>query len=284
MLPQSKISGTNIAWARAKWAELEDGTYGYIFPEEDAYQVRISPEAMEDLGISEDDLYDCIAQVESEFGAPADYRLAFGLFPNQGYSHLGITVRSRRNDRVVCVFTPTSIEDKSYDGYFEWYYDQYSGGFENMTDYLVRFDKAMDNRASKMIMSPIMPTYSEAAEKTAWVMEAGEREGFLRQVWNYHKTPSRGFKIRIEQELLPKWHKICEEYAEKADADDYRSKMRTLTASDLKQVFMDLAASLKQLDDARLEGPDVMQMQKELQCKFDWIKDELYNRARQGEV
>src|SRR5690349_10734818 len=111
MLPQNKISGMNIAWGRGKWAELDDGTFGYVFPEDDAFQIRISPEALENFGVTEDDLYDCIAQIEAEYGAPKDHRLALGLLPNQGYSHLGLTVRSRKNERVVCVFTPTSIED-----------------------------------------------------------------------------------------------------------------------------------------------------------------------------
>lgn len=285
MLPQNKINGMNIAWGRGKWSELEDGSYGYIFPEDDAFKIRLNPQTMEEMGVSEDDLFDCIAQIEAEFDAPKDHRLSFGLVPNQGYSHLGITVRSNLNDRVICVFTPTSIEDDSYDGYFEWYYDQRSG-FDSLTGFLSNFDKATDGQHSNALLSPIMPAYGEAVEKTKYMSEEDQRETFLRCIWSYHKTSSIGHRRQLERDLLPKWKKICEEYDEKSIYHDYRNDLRHLSIENLKSVLRSLGQKMKAHHEHPVMNDDPYNYMdnvdlKVLRDKFELVKNELYKRSRQ---
>jgi len=212
MIPQfkqNKIEGMSIAWARGKWAEIDPGVWGYIFPEDDAFAIRKNPQELEDWGISHDDLYDCIALIEEMFGAPKDHRLSFGLLPNQGYSNIGTTVTSRTNPSITCTFTPTSLEDNSYDGYFNWYYHE-NGGIQGIKSFMTRFDMATKTQTTNILASPTMPTYGEACERTEGILDEAERERFVTQVWNYHKTAPRGYKLRIEAEILPLWKKVLE--------------------------------------------------------------------------
>jgi len=206
-LVQNKISGLSVAWARGKWEELDDGNMGYIFPESDGFEIRLNPHEMLKLGIDEEALYDCIAQVEELYGSPRDHRLSFGLLPDSGYSNIGTTVRSRLNDDLICVFTPTSQEDRSYDGYFEWYYQE-PMGVDDLPTYMARFDLATDSQTSNMIDSPVMPSYGEACERSEGVLDEVTRERFVREVFNFHKTQSRGYRNRIEEEWLPVWKRV----------------------------------------------------------------------------
>lgn len=236
-MKQNKIEGMSIAWARGKWAEIEAGVWGYIFPEDDAFAIRKTPQELEAWGVSHDDLYDCIALIEEMFGAPRDHRLSFGLLPNQGYSNIGTTVKSRTNPSITCTFTPTSLEDNSYDGYFNWYYHE-NGGIEGIKSFMTRFDMATDTRTTNILASPTMPTYGEACDRTAGILSEAERERFVNQVWNYHKTAPRGYKIRIEAEILPQWKKILEANSLGEFLDDFASDV-------LKKSFSGFLKSLK---------------------------------------
>jgi len=208
-MKQNKIEGMSIAWARGKWAEIEADVWGYIFPEDDAFAIRKTPQELADWGVSHDDLYDCISQIEEKFGSPRDHRLSFGLLPSQGYSNIGTAVTSRTNPNITCTFTPTSLEDNSYDGYFNWYFHD-NAGVGDLPSFMARFDATTGSRTSNILASPTVPTYGEACERTAGVLSEHEREHFITQVWNYHKTAPRGYKLRIEAEILPIWKRILE--------------------------------------------------------------------------
>jgi len=208
VLPQNKIAGLSIAWGRGKWKSLGD-RMGYVFPEHDAYQIRVTQQYMASEGFVEDDLYDCIEQIEAKYGGPDDHRVPFGLFKNSGHTPLGLVVTSRTNPSITCVFTPTSTEDNDYDGYFEWYYSRESAGVDNMQQFLGTFDRATGGRHTNINASPVtLPGYQEACERAEGVLAEAEKQWFIRQIWNYQKTNSKGFKYRIEQELLPMWKKV----------------------------------------------------------------------------
>lgn len=208
---ETEISGLSIAWGRAKWDELEDGSSGYVFDDVDSYQVRVNPQQMADMGVSEEDMFDCIDQIEERLGSPENHRLAMGLFPKSGYSNAGIMVTSRSNGSVSCVFTPTSDAYESTDGYFEWYYKKPSMiGYGGLNDFLQTFDKITGGRESNILSSPVVPGYGEACEMTAGLMEDADRERLLQNVWNYHKNVSKGYKHRLEQEIFAELNKLEE--------------------------------------------------------------------------
>lgn len=205
MLPQNNISGLSIAWGRAKWGEI-DGEEGYVFDEPDSFQITVTPQHLEKCGVSEDDLMDCVDQIEDEMGDPEKYRphigTDMGLFPKSGYSNVGIVIKSRSNDKVTCVFTPTSVVYGEADGYFEWYYDESNmNGYDSLGKFLSDFDKVAGDRTANIMTSPIVPSYMEASELSVGLNDV-ERDRFLTNVWNYHKNVSKGYKQRLEQEIL----------------------------------------------------------------------------------
>ena len=212
MIPQfrqNKISGMSIAWGRGSW----DNEVGcYVFPTDDSYQIRVTDSYLMDYGICEDDMLDCISQIEEEYGAPSVHRTALGLFKNSGYSNLGLTVISRTNPSISCVFTPTSTEEKLTDAYFEWYFNESDPSVIDLPRYMNRFDNMTGNRASNVTMSPVMPSYMEAQEFFNAHREISEsvKENILRGVWQHQTTKDKGFKVRLEREVLPEWTKIKE--------------------------------------------------------------------------
>jgi len=210
MIPQfrqNKISGMSIAWGRGSW---DDEVGCYVFPTDDSYQIRVTDSYLMDNGICDDDMLDCIAQIEEEYGSPAVHRTALGLFKNSGYSNLGLTVISRTNPSISCVFTPTSTEENLTDAYFEWYFNESDPSVIDLPRYMNRFDNMTGNRASNVTMSPVMPSYMEAQEFFHAHREISEsvKENILRGVWQHQTTKDKGFKVRLEREVLPAWTEV----------------------------------------------------------------------------
>lgn len=213
MIPQfrqNKISGLSIAWGRACWDYDVDC---YVFLTDDSYQIRVTDQWMMEAGVTEDDLLDCVSQVEDSLGSPEEFRANFGLFKNSGYSNIGTTVQSRTHPAVHCVFTPTSTEDGMPDAYFEWWYDTSNPAVTDLTDFLSNFNAMTGARTTNVTMSPVMPSYMEAQEffhKNRTEFSPQFRENFLSEVWKYHQTKSVGFKRQFGEEILPKWVAIKE--------------------------------------------------------------------------
>lgn len=213
MIPQfrqNKITGDSIAWGRGCW-DKEVGCY--VFLTDQSYQIRVTDSYLIENGIVEDDLLDCIMQIEETYGSPSEYRTALGLFKNSGYSNLGLTVESRSCPAVTCVFTPTSTEDNIVDAYFEWYYNPSHPSVIDLQRYLNRFSDMTGARTTNVTPSPVMPGYMEAQEFMHLnpKFTAEEKDRFLRGVWQHQTTKDKGFKVRLERELLPEWVKFLEE-------------------------------------------------------------------------
>lgn len=244
MMPQNKINGTSIAWGRGVWTDLGDGQMGYAFLDSDGFKITVTPQWLDERGVSEDDLLDCVEQIEERFGDPDEYRLKMGLLPNQGYSNTGIVVKSRTNPEVICVFTPTSIDPAmnsqegwvaEASGYFEWYLDPQSYVSKNLGAWMVAFDSMSGNRGSEILASPVMPQYGEACEKSLGLMVEHEREHFLNQVWLFHKRKEHGMKQRYLEAAMPIWTKILNEYNEK------QKTKSSVNVEDIQDVNMSVA-------------------------------------------
>lgn len=207
MLPKSNIAGRAIAWGRAKW--MKDGAEeGYVFYDQDGFQYKNTPQWLAQHGITDEVIFDCVDQIEAKLGSPENHRAAMGLFPNSGYSNVGITVKSSLNDKVICVFTPTSMESGEVDAYFEWYYDADIMDMPDLPSFIKSFDTMTGARNTNILTSPVVPSYMEACEIGHKILESSAREQFLVNVWNFHKTPSKGFKVKLEQEILGTLSKI----------------------------------------------------------------------------
>jgi hypothetical protein len=165
----------------------------------------LNPQQIENMKVSEEDLLDCVEQAEKELGGPEDHRLALGLFPDSGYTNIGQTYVSKSNPHIVCVFTPTSMKfattnpiahDKPpVNAYFEWYYSDIP-----LT--------ANASRTTNVTISPVVPGYDEACERTDGIMGLQEREQFLNKVWMYHRTCMPGHKARVKNEILEVWERV----------------------------------------------------------------------------
>jgi hypothetical protein len=208
MIPQfrqNKISGLSIAWARACW-DYDHNCYAFVT--DDAYEIRVTDQWMMEYGVSEEDLLDCVTQVEEALGSPEEYRPSLGLFKNSGYSNIGTTIQSRTHPAVRCVFTPTSTEDGMPDAYFEWWFDLQNPAVTDLRSYLDNFNQASGVRISNVTMSPVMPSYMEAQEffhENHGKFSPHFRESFLSELWKYHQTSNVGFKRKLSEEILPKW-------------------------------------------------------------------------------
>lgn len=225
LLPQNKIAGTQIAWGRGTWGEIEDGRSGYLFDKDDAFQYVVPQQWLAGNSVSEDDLTDCLTQIEKEVGEPEEFRRGLGLIPGGGFTHPGIVVRSRTNDEVVCVFTPTSFQpdflNGKVDGYFEWFLDKKGADTADLSTWMKQFDAMSGNRLDNITASPVVPVYGEAVEVTAKsdVLSEAERDWFLRKVWQYQKGGCpKGTKSRLAEEILVTWKRVLGE-SEVVEAD-----------------------------------------------------------------
>ena len=222
MFPPSKIAGTRIAYARATWVQEEGSDKGhYSFFGEDSFNWTLNPGQLQEMGVDEQDLMDCVEQAEKQFGAPEDYRPALGLLPKAGIMNIGATFVSSSNKGVSCVFTPpsmdhpttldTAVDFVAPDAYFEWYYLPET---EEVTvdDFLKDFDRLTGARTTETAeKSPIVnvPSYEEASVRTANLMGESERDAFLQKVWNYHHVPATfHLKESIRPLLEETWTRV----------------------------------------------------------------------------
>ena len=289
MIPQfrqNKISGMSIAWGRGSW----DNEVGcYVFPTDDSYQIRVTDSYLMDNGICEDDMLDCISQIEEEYGAPSVHRTALGLFKNSGYSNLGLTVISRTNPSISCVFTPTSTEEKLTDAYFEWYFNESDPSVIDLPRYMNRFDNMTGNRASNVTMSPVMPSYMEAQEFFNAHREISEsvKENILRGVWQHQTTKDKGFKVRLEREVLPEWTKI-KESSMRITGNEMREGLQFVEgiANTMKLSEGMIRITLHWYDDITKEGVFKDKHGKSISANFEWDKKshELAKKGKTGET
>lgn len=202
LMSQNKIQGMEIATGKAKWGDLGDGSMGYVFDGQEDFHVRVNPQTLMELGVSEEDMMDCVDQIEQQFGSHDGVAMSFGMYPDQGYKNVGLVYTSRTNPQVKCFFSPSEA-DKGWQGYFSWYFhkEEMSGSVE---DFVKAFDKMTGNREDIILASPVVPSYNEASEMVKGMKGLSEdlKEAFLQKVWDFHKNVAPGFKQRLEGEIL----------------------------------------------------------------------------------
>lgn len=261
LLPQNKIAGTQIAWGRGTWGDLEDGRSGYLFDKDDAFQYVVPQQWLAGNSVSEDDLTDCLTQIEKEVGEPEEFRRGLGLIPGGGATHPGIVIRSRTNDEVVCVFTPTSFQpdflNGKVDGYFEWFLDKKGADTKDLNTWMKQFDAMSGNRLDNITSSPIVPVYGEALEVTAKssVLSEAERDWFLRKVWQYQKGGCpNGTKSRLAEEILVTWRKVLGEpkapVVTEAVDPQLKKKLTSLQVSEIARMIQAKEISDSDVEDA----------------------------------
>ena len=215
------ISGMKLASGRATWESEEDGKGYWSFKDVDSFNWFLTPQQIAGMKVNEQDLLDCIEQAEKDLGEPKKHRLELGLQPDSGYSTIGASYVSRTNKHVVCVFTPTSFKFQTHNpiahdmppvhGYFEWYYSDLPLEIEKPKDLvsaIKQHDTATGSRATNVTVSPTIPSYNEAYEVTDGIMGLQEREDFLNQVWQYHKTMLPGYKVKAKANILETWERV----------------------------------------------------------------------------
>lgn len=206
-LSQNKIAGLSIAWGRAAWAQLEDGTYGYVF-KDGSLQLASTLADFEEKGLTLDALMACLDQFEGELGSALDTRQRYGMLKNHGYACPGLVVRSEEDDRVVCVMTPSSWEVDTTEAYFEWFFDEkYTtmSTFDTMAG--VDIELAAASAADAMTAVVDVPYYEDACHKLAGLETVTEsvKTRFLQGVWDYHKNLMPGLKPAAKTKLVAEW-------------------------------------------------------------------------------
>lgn len=211
MLPVNKISGTSIASGNGRWSNVDDKKMGFVFDGDDDFSFLVSPDWMAQNNVEQDDLFDCIEQLEDRISSAAEDGVRGGLVTGGGYLNAGDVVRSTRNPNVVCVYTPVSVNSGECDGHFEWFLDTEVFDVADMSKWMAKYEKEMQGREPTVAASTIfVPTYNEACERTVGVMSEGEREQFLRNVWNYHKTGSIGYRRKLGEQIVERWAQILD--------------------------------------------------------------------------
>lgn len=208
LLSQEKIQGTEIATGKAKWGDLGDGEMGYVFLDDDDFHWRVNPQTAIEMGVSEEDLMDCVDQIEDQYGDHEGVEMAFGMYPDQGYKNVGLVFVSRTNPNVRCFFSPTDSK-LGWVGFFSWYYSK-EGAAETLDQFVKRFDSMSGNRESNILASPVVPKYEEASEflQTRKDVKMEIKEAFLQKVWDFHKNVAPGFKTRLGEEILSEWTEL----------------------------------------------------------------------------
>jgi hypothetical protein len=212
LIPQYSAHGLLLASGIANWDTDEDGVGFYNFTQDQSLKWRIHPQLIRKMDIIEDDLLDCVEQIEDQI-TPDEFDL---LGPKNGFAkgfgvlRPGIKVRSELNDNILCVFTPVSNEYDDVCGYFEWYYapDSEKATPENIQN---RMDAVVGSKAYRTFSSPIynIPSYEEAMLKAGPVLkENADKFGAL--VWEYHHTHLRGIKDELGAIILKEWKHIVE--------------------------------------------------------------------------
>lgn len=209
-LPQNKLSGLLVAFAQGIWGQLEDGSEGFVFPEEGngftwAHDKNY---LMQEHGVSEEALMDCIDQFEAQLGSPSDVRQRFGLMKGAGQVHTGLTVTSTLDPRIVCSYTPTSNYQSPVEGYFEWYLkDQTNDAIGSDGEFLSRFElmAGVDSVAGGDL-KPELPSYEEASHRLVDLEVSESRKfSFLQSLWDLRKTIAPGYQESTKKRLMKEW-------------------------------------------------------------------------------
>jgi len=221
----SRIQGTKIASGRATWVYGDEKGGYYNFVDEDAFSWKLNPTQLEQLGIDEQDLLDCVAQAEKQLGAPQEFRPKLGLMPSAGYSNIGATYVSKVNPQIICVFTPTAmdfattnpiaIDNAPIDAYFEWYYSPVSlaNQPDNLPEFIKKYDELLGKALTrddswKNVPTFKVPSYEEACVFSDGYMNEDVRERFLQQVWDYHRTKMRGRREFLKENIVETWARL----------------------------------------------------------------------------
>ena len=208
MLPltsQQKIQGTEIATGKAKWGDVGDGQLGYVFDNDEDFHWRVNPQTAIEMGVSEEDLLDCVDQIEEYYGSHQAVEMAFGMYPDQGYKNVGLVFVSRTNPNVRCFFSPTDSK-LGWVGFFSWYFSK-EGKQETLDQFIKSYDMLSGNRGTNILVSPVVPKYEEASEylQTRKDVKSELKEAFLQKVWDFHKNVAPGFKARLGEEIIVEW-------------------------------------------------------------------------------
>lgn len=230
MLPQNKISGTKIAFGHGAFVYEEGSEKGfYNFLRDEDFAWNFPADHIAKMGVTEQDLLDCVEQIEEKFGNAEDMRAALGMPDGGGMKPVGEVVTARTNPNVICSFTPTSmythdtralhIEEIKPDGYFEWFltdenFDMKAleRGDTSVAEYLKDFDRLAGTRNTNLVDSPVVnqvPTYSESCQMSSGVMGEKQREHFIESVHRYHRMkmpPHR--KAELKKGILETWERI----------------------------------------------------------------------------
>lgn len=229
------LGGIILASARGTWVydEGEKGHYEFFGRENFAW--KNDEKTRRDLGISEDDLFDCIEQVEEELMSPENQEVRFGMMNKGGFKNVGAIYTSRTNPEIICVYTPTSLGStpnglhyEDWNGYFEWYFKaQPKEEVDDLAQFLNMFDTAVGTEVTKQTtVSPVMlPSYEEANEFFS-VNQLQESDFFLSRLWNVNssKFMGRGTREQMKAELLSEWKAIVE----KSNQLDESKKKRSI--------------------------------------------------------
>lgn len=214
-LPQNKLAGLNVAYGRAIYVYPEETggeTDGFVFEAPESFQLTVDPAYFKgELNLSMEVLMDCIDQVEEQLGQPEQIADQYGIAPRSGYESIGLTVRSRIDDRVVCSFVPANFEwetenwtwPKKVQGFFSWYL-QDRGPSMDLSDLIL--DKSMQDGGASVstLQSPIIPSY-EAAAAALEHMDRSRTTQFLDRLWLYERAFAPGIKIAEEPWLKAAW-------------------------------------------------------------------------------
>ena len=233
-LPQSKLSGLLVAFAQGVWGQLDDGSEGFVFPEEtNSFTWAHDQGYLEtEHGVTEEALMDCIEQIEQQLGNPDQVRSQFGLLKGAGQAYLGLVVTSRLDPRLVCSYTPTSNYQSPVEAYFEWFLKNQSGDTIGTDDdnFMANFDAiAGVQEPAEHDLEPELPDYEEACHRLHHLtISEGRKQNFLQRLWDFNKTIAPGYRDAVHEELLREWQDMTQ-------VDDL------LTADDLKEVTEGLA-------------------------------------------
>lgn len=215
-LPQNKLSGLLVAFAQGIWSQLEDGSEGFVFPENgNAFTWAHDKDYLElEHGVTEEAVMDCVDQIESEMmGNPADVRSRYGLMNGGGQAYLGLTVTSSIDPRLVCSYTPTSNYQSPVEGYFEWYLKDRTGDVIGTDgNFLSQFElMANVDTMAGGDLKPELPSYEEASHRLANIaISESRKQAFLQRLWDLRKNLARGFQEGVTKELMKEWKTMTE--------------------------------------------------------------------------
>jgi len=123
-------------------------------------------------------------------------------------------LRSRLDDRVVCMFTPANFEwetenftwPKKVQGFFSWYL-QDRGPSANIEDLIA--DKSVQDGGASLstLQSPVIPSYAAAAAALEH-MDRTKTAQFLDRLWLYERAFAPGVKIAEEPWLKAAWRAL----------------------------------------------------------------------------